>query len=45
MSNESRVGVGLHSKQCVGSEVGVRSRKGAETREEVMQFEQEGNEY
>jgi len=29
----------------VESEIGVRRRKGAETRGKVMQFEQEGKEY
>lgn len=38
MSKENRVRVGLHWRQCVGPEAGVRGRKGAETRREADAF-------
>lgn len=38
MSNENRVGVDLHWRQCMGTEAGIRGRKGAESQREADAF-------
>lgn len=45
MSNENRVRVGLHWRQCVGPEAGVEEGKEQKPGERLMHFEQEIKKY